>query len=478
MPTKRFVRLTVSPKHGSERQFDFVVRSVISGSQQAEHALLGIIIEDLGAIAMNPLREADYVVVDVETTGVLANRTDRIIEIAILRLDAGGQIADRYVTLVNPERDLGPTDIHGICARDVLHAPRFSEIVGDVVSFMANAVIVAHNVRFDAGFVRAECKRAGCDLPDFPTLCTLYLASQLASSLASRQLSECCKQFGIATANCHSAESDAAACAQLLMHCMALASGRGYELLSELGCNGTFAQKWPQLPRSGKSHCRLAAQRLKSEDSHYLARLVTRLIASKGPDVSADVTAYLALLDKALEDRIVTEKESEALFATADDWGLSGEQVCAAHYSYLREIAQAALLDGVVTDAERRDLIEVTRLLGFDEQTMSTVLDEAKTEPVRSEGGEDARENLAGKSVCFTGTLRCKLNGETISRETAQKLAADAGLVIAENVTKPLDILVVADPHSMSGKAKKARQYSTRIMAEMAFWRALGISVD
>jgi DNA polymerase-3 subunit epsilon len=396
----------------------------------------------------------------------------------MLRLDANGQIADRYVTLVNPERDLGPTDIHGISARDLLHAPRFSEIVGDVVSYLANAVIVAHNVRFDAGFVRAECKRAGYDLPDFPTLCTLYLASQLVSSLNSRQLCECCKHFGIDIANCHTAESDAAACAQLLVHCMALASNRGYEHLSELGCKGEFNEQWPQLPRSGKSLCRLAAQRMKAADSHYLARLVTRLIASKGPTISADMTAYLAILDMTLEDRIVTEQESDALFTVATEWGLTGVQVCAAHYTYLGELAQAALLDGVVTDTERRDLIEVTRLLGFDEITLNTVLDEAKTEPARGERSEDAREDLTGKSVCFTGTLRCKLNGEPISREMAQQLAAEAGLTISENVTKALDILVVADPHSMSGKAKKARQYGTRIMAEMAFWRAIGVSVD
>jgi DNA polymerase-3 subunit epsilon len=427
---------------------------------------------------MKRLREADYVVVDVETTGVLANHTDRIIEIAILRLNADGQIADRYVSLVNPERDLGPTDIHGICARDVLHAPRFSEIVGDVVSFMANAVIVAHNVRFDAGFVRAECKRAGCDLPDFPTLCTLYLASRLVSSLASRQLSECCKHFGIDIANCHSAESDATACARLLMHCMALALDHGYEHLGDLGCKGAFAERWPQMPRSGKSHCRLAAQRLKAADSHYLARLVTRLIAYKGPDVSDDMSAYLALLDKALEDRIVTEQESDALYTIATEWGLTGEQVCAAHYTYLGELARAAMLDGIVTDSEHRDLIEVTRLLGFDEKTLSTVLNEARAEPVRSERCDDAREDLTGKSVCFTGTLRYKFNGEPISRDMAHQLAADAGMTIAENVTKSLDILVVADPHSMSGKAKKARQYGTRIMADMAFWRALGISVD
>lgn len=49
---------------------------------------------------------------------------------------------------------------------------------------------------------------------------------------------------------------------------------------------------------------------------------------------------------------------------------------------------------------------------------------------------------------------------------------------VADNVTTSLDVLVVADPHSLSGKATKARQYGTRIIAEVAFWRAIGVSVD
>jgi DNA polymerase-3 subunit epsilon len=43
---------------------------------------------------------------------------------------------------------------------------------------------------------------------------------------------------------------------------------------------------------------------------------------------------------------------------------------------------------------------------------------------------------------------------------------------------KSLDILVVADPHTASGKAKKARQYGTRIIAEAAFWPLIGVTVD
>ena len=53
-----------------------------------------------------------------------------------------------------------------------------------------------------------------------------------------------------------------------------------------------------------------------------------------------------------------------------------------------------------------------------------------------------------------------------------------AGLVVHEGVTKALDLLVVADPNSLSGKAAKARTYGTRIMAETAFWQAVGLTPD
>jgi DNA polymerase-3 subunit epsilon len=86
--------------------------------------------------------------------------------------------------------------------------------------------------------------------------------------------------------------------------------------------------------------------------------------------------------------------------------------------------------------------------------------------------------SLRGKSVCFTGEICSQLKGDRITRELAEKFAAEAGLVVQATVTKRLDLLVVADPDTQSGKAKKARQYGVRIMAEVALWKALGIPVE
>jgi DNA polymerase-3 subunit epsilon len=59
----------------------------------------------------------------------------------------------------------------------------------------------------------------------------------------------------------------------------------------------------------------------------------------------------------------------------------------------------------------------------------------------------------------------------------ALTLCEEKGLVPAKSVTKKLDILIVADPHTMSSKAKKAGDYGIRIIAERELWHILGISV-
>jgi DNA polymerase-3 subunit epsilon len=56
--------------------------------------------------------------------------------------------------------------------------------------------------------------------------------------------------------------------------------------------------------------------------------------------------------------------------------------------------------------------------------------------------------------------------------------ATNAGLIVATGVTKRLGILVLADPESESGKARKAREYGTRLLATSTFWGMIGVSVD
>src|SRR5687768_13325601 len=91
----------------------------------------------------------EYAVLDFETTGLFPSRHDRVIEVGIVRLDAKGNTRDTFTTLVNPNRDLGPTALHGIRGRDVEGAPRFSDVVGDVLARLEGAVFAGHNSAFD-----------------------------------------------------------------------------------------------------------------------------------------------------------------------------------------------------------------------------------------------------------------------------------------------------------------------------------------
>jgi NAD-dependent DNA ligase len=101
----------------------------------------------------------------------------------------------------------------------------------------------------------------------------------------------------------------------------------------------------------------------------------------------------------------------------------------------------------------------VASLLGIDSRDLAEILETAAHELAEGRNQPPLAvtalsiEDLAGKRVCFTGESRCRLSGESISREMAAELAARRGMIVAESVTKKLDLLVVADPFTQSGKA-------------------------
>jgi DNA polymerase-3 subunit epsilon len=116
-------------------------------------------------------------------------------------------------------------------------------------------------------------------------------------------------------------------------------------------------------------------------------------------------------------------------------------------------------------------------MLGLDHGVLERLLDRVPPSPAPSQLTPSALD-LAGTSVCFTGTLRSCYQGQLITRGRAEELARAAGLRVAKSVTRGLDVLVVADPNTLSTKARKARDLGVRILAEAAFWRAIGVQVE
>ena len=147
-------------------------------------------------------------------------------------------------------------------------------------------------------------------------------------------------------------------------------------------------------------------------------------------------------------------------------------------------MAGVALGDGVISESERRDLHKVAYLLGYSTTELDGIIEKASRilsqEPTRVQPTLEPRrgEQLSRTQVCFTGEFQCRHAGMAITREMATEFALNRGMIVVETVTKKIDLLVVADPLSQSGKAKKARKYGIRIMHEAVFWKALGIEVE
>lgn len=409
---------------------------------------------------------------DVETTGLFARGSDRVVEIGVVVVDEGGEVRDEYATLVNPLRDLGPTDIHGIRGRDVVEAPTFAEIVGDISARFRGRVLVAHNARFDRDFLTVEFARAGYQLPDVPWLCTMDMGGR---ATGMRGLSACCDALGVALERPHCARDDAFAAALVLAACLRLGEGRSVLDRARASVSSLDPDGWPPVVPCGRTVQRIDGR--PSPRESYVAALLARLPAAAFSVDGAD-SAYLELLDRVLEDRRVTEAEAESLYELAEAWGIDRSACTSLHGSYLRALVAAARQDEIVTDAERADLEDVAALLAVE----SEVLEELLAAPFVHDGStfaSDSRaEPLAGMTVCFTGQLTCTIAGEVIGREEAETFARERGLVIKQSVSKKLDLLVLADPESLSGKTQKAREYGTRIMVERAFWVALGVGVD
>lgn len=157
----------------------------------------------------------EFAILDTETTGL--DPGDRICEIAIVRMRGDGTVHDEYSTLVNPGRPIDNTPCHGIADADVAAAPCFGDVAAELLRQTSGAVLVGHNLAFDAAMVAAEFARLDDRRLQFTGLCTLATArAQL--DLPAYRLHEALRALtGVASGAWHRALVDARGCARLLV---------------------------------------------------------------------------------------------------------------------------------------------------------------------------------------------------------------------------------------------------------------------
>lgn len=173
-----------------------------------------------GADDATPLAEASFAVVDLETTGLSPNRA-AIIEIGAVRVSRL-RLAERFETLVNPGRAVPSeiTALTGIAQRMLVGAPSCGEALVRLRGWLdaaPGAPFVAHNARFDEGFVRRGFAKSGLAPLAAPVLCTRKLARRLLPGLSRFGLAPLTDALGIRNRAPHRALGDAEATAEALI---------------------------------------------------------------------------------------------------------------------------------------------------------------------------------------------------------------------------------------------------------------------
>jgi DNA polymerase III epsilon subunit family exonuclease len=160
--------------------------------------------------------QADFVVFDVETTA-MKPENGYIVDLAALRV-RGGQVVDRFESLLNPGRSIVGHQVHGISDQDVASAPTAAEVLPKFVEWVGDAGIVAHNVSFDLPFLLRHLPN---DVKWEPTAVydTLELGYQLYPDAGSYKLADLLRfVFGREHEAAHRAMPDAQATADLFIH--------------------------------------------------------------------------------------------------------------------------------------------------------------------------------------------------------------------------------------------------------------------
>lgn len=416
-----------------------------------------------------------YTVIDIETTGFSFARGHRIVELGVVEVSPTGEVEHSWETLINPQRHLAATEIHGITATDVFGAPTFADIADKLVASLDGRILVAHNAGFDCSFISQELMTCGrCSSPAFPAIDTVKLARTYLGLPHSR-LADCCEHLGISNKMAHSALSDAIATAHLLQHFLWNTSA-----LEDDYCREMFSahERFNGLLRFESFKEPTLLSRLTAQKAQAAAQgggWFQGLVDGRQSPTDEIAAEYFRLLDAAFLDRQLSATEQAQLLAFAKDNDLNSKALHDLHESYITLLVEKAWEDGVITQAEREILVAVGKGLGFSEEEVQSALSTyaSSTEvlhaapiknPFRQAESSSASQPLGGiilnpgDRVTVTGAKKYS------NSDWADFLGAHG--VELGGLAKKTKVLVAANPDSQSGKAKKAKSYGIPIVAE------------
>lgn len=378
-----------------------------------------------------------FAVVDTETTGF--GKTDRVVEIAIILID-GKEITQEWETLINPERDISNSEIHGITSNSVSLAPTFGQVSEDIASLLDDRIFVAHNLPFDKKMLEQEFSRINKPIDFGNGFCTLQATKM--------KLEVACKEYGFENETAHRALTDARATAYILLKTIEDVKSSSREL-------SPISIKSNNLEQVTRTFSRSAINELHKPGQQNLRRIFRTIDVS---DISGKELSYLDAISSVMSDFEISSDEKKNLSEWAKVLGISTNTKLDLHTKFLDEIIKAAKRDNYISELEEELIAKAANAL------------EVKLESVKENDKPNGKIQFkTGMKICFTGKATDK-NGDEIFRDTLISYAMKAGYVSADDVTKKeCDLVVAEDKSSMSGKAKKARKFGIPVISVQEF---------
>jgi DNA polymerase III epsilon subunit family exonuclease len=191
--------------------------------------------EERNSVFATPLNDAEFFVVDVETTGFSSANGGRIVEIGAVKL-IGGAVIESFSTFLKSDAPIsyGANRVHGISAAMLESAPMFSEITDKLLSMMNGTFLAAYNAPFDVGFLKMEFRLCNVQANYRAIVDVLPLARRMISNTKRYKLENVAQALNIPFPVQHRALEDTIVTAQILTSLCAMLKANGGTTVADL----------------------------------------------------------------------------------------------------------------------------------------------------------------------------------------------------------------------------------------------------